>query len=86
MLYEKKKRSLGNNMQYLIDTGYGWIIGGNLGPKNVNTQQRYFFFQADFNHDLVVKKFWQIEVCEFVTLKYMSEESLCESHFCSNTA
>ncbi|KAL7725853.1 hypothetical protein ACLKA6_014887 [Drosophila palustris] len=75
------KIKLGEGMPYIINTVYGWIVGGNM-ETNTNIQRQQCYFTVKENPlDLLVGRFWEVEDCKMAKLEFTEEERLCEEHF-----
>lgn len=75
------KIKLGEGMPYIVNTAYGWIVGGNM-ETNTNVQRQRCYFTVKENPlDLLVERFWEVEDCKMAKSELTEEERLCEEHF-----
>ncbi|XP_036345935.1 uncharacterized protein LOC118755191 [Rhagoletis pomonella] len=75
------KYNLGPNMPCLLNSAYGWIVGGSIGSVDISKAQQCNVVQEASSLEQLVKKFWEVEDCITKPAKFTDEEQMCEEHF-----
>ncbi|XP_036329997.1 uncharacterized protein LOC118742143 [Rhagoletis pomonella] len=68
-------------MPCLLNSAYGWIVGGSIGSVDISKAQQCNVVQEASSLEQLVKKFWEVEDCITKPAKFTDEEQMCEEHF-----
>lgn len=84
-LLRSDRISLGHGLPTLVNSVFGWIVGGSF--LQGNAQNPFTCNIAMKSHDLncILKRFWEIEEFPPQQSKGSSEDDIAESHFIENT-
>ena len=79
--------SLGNGKPSLVNSIFGWIVGGSY---NHNNKSKAFLCNvavksSHINLDILINKFWEIEEFQQSKSKISTDEQHAEKHFLQNT-
>lgn len=78
--------SLGDNKPCLVNTVFGWIVGGKFTSQTTSSPLtcNLALYSSTETLDNTLKKFWEVEEYASGSEIHSEEEQLCEQHFVDN--